>query len=109
MGVKFAVVGAAAGGDVAADPADHAESAAVVVVAAVGKESGVVVGEKKMTGDEKNVVVEVVVAWSKIQKIDLPRDPMVISFEGKSYAVAVVAVVDAAVEHLYRRNWGLGR
>ena len=106
MGVKFAVVGVAAGGDVAADPADHAGSAAVVVVA-VGKESGVV-GEKKMTGDEKNVVVEVVVAWSKIQKIDLPMDLMVISFEGKSYVVAAVAVV-GAVEHLYRRNWGLGR
>ena len=106
MGVKFAVAGVAAGGDVAADPADHAGSAAVVV--AVGKESGVVVGEKKMTGDEKNVVVEGVVAWSKIQKIDLPRDPMVISFEEKSYAVAAVAVV-GAVEHLYRRNWGLVR
>ena len=106
MGVKFAVVGVAAGGDVAADPADHAGSVAVVV--AVGKESGVVVGEKKMTGDEKNVVVEVVVAWSKIQKIDLPMDPMVISFEGKSYAAAAVAAV-GAVEHLYRRNWGLGR
>ena len=104
MGVTFAVAGVAAGGDVAADPADHAGSAAVVV--AVGKESGVAVGEKKMTGDEKNV--EVVVAWSKIQKIDLPMDPMVISFEGKSYAVAAVVVVDA-VEHLYRRNWGLGR
>ena len=106
MGVKFAVAGVAAGGDVAADPADHAGSVAVVV--AVGKESGVVAGEKKMTGDEKNVVVEVVVAWSKIQKKDLPMDPMVISFEGISYAVAV-AVVVGAVEHLYRRNWGLGR
>ena len=106
MGVKFAVVGVAAGGDVAEDPADHAGSAAVVV--AVGKESGVAVGEKRMTGDEKNVAVEVVVAWSKIQKIDLPMDPMVISFEGKSYAVAAVAVV-GAVEHLYRRNWGLVR
>ena len=104
MGVKFAVAGVAAGGDVAADPADHAGSVAVVV--AVGKESGVVVGEKKMTGDEKNV--EVVVAWSKTQKKDLPMDPMVISFEGISYAVAVAAVV-GAVEHLYRRNWGLGR
>ena len=102
--MKFAVVGVAAGGDVAEDPADHAGSAAVVV--AVGKESGVAVGEKKMTGDEKNV--EVVVAWSKIQKIDLPTDPMVISFEGKSYAAAAVAAV-GAVEHLYRRNWGLGR
>ena len=103
--MKFAVVGVVAGGDVAADPADHAGSVAVVVV---GKESDVV-GEKKMTGDEKNVVVEVVVVWSKIQKIDLPVDPTVISFEGKSYAaVAVVAVVDA-VEHLYRRNWDLGR
>ena len=106
MGVKFAVADVAAGGDVAADPADHAGSVAVVV--AVGKESGVVVGEKKMTGDEKNVVVEVVVAWSKTQKKDLPMDPMVISFEGISYAVAVAAVV-GAVEHLYRRNWGLGR
>ena len=104
--MKFAVVGVVAVGDVAADPADHAGSVAVVVV--VGKESDVV-GEKKMTGDEKNVVVEVVVVWSKIQKIDLPMDPMVISFEGKSYAaVAVVAVVDA-VEYLYRRNWDLGR
>ena len=106
MGVTFAVVGVVAGGDVTEDPADHAGSAAVVVVAA-GKESGVV-GEKKMTGDEKNAVVEVVVAWSKIQKIDLPMDPMVISFEGKSYAVAAAVVVDA-VEHLFRRNWGLGR
>ena len=106
MGVTFAVVGVVAEGDVAEDPADHAGSAAVVVVVVVGKESGVAVGEKKMTGDEKNV--EVVVAWSKIQKIDLPMDPMVISFEEKSYAVAAVAVV-GAVEHLYRRNWGLGR
>ena len=107
MGVKFAVADVAAGGDVAADPADHA-AGSVAVVVAVGKESGVVVGEKKMTGDEKNVVVEVVVAWSKTQKKDLPMDPMVISFEGISYAVAVAAVV-GAVEHLYRRNWGLGR
>ena len=106
MGVTFAVVGVVAEGDVAEDPADHAGSAAVVVVVVVGKESGVAVGEKKMTGDEKNV--EVVVAWSKIQKIDLPMDPMVISFEEKSYAVAAVAVV-GAVEHLYRRNWGLVR